>query len=175
MNGVSGQFSEKRIRFYTQEGCIVANQLMMDRRLQERRAETSFVCPYQLGVKHGRRVARRRSGKGAAYVDQYAWPLVVCCLAIVVFSATDAFLTINILSGGGTELNYFMAVLIEGSAQQFIHFKLALTSLAVIILTIHHEVQIWGEFRCRHLLYMISAGYTCLIGYELVLLQVINA
>ncbi len=152
----------------------MANQLMIDQRLQERRAEISFVCPYQLGIKQGQRVIRRRSGKGAAYVDKYSWPLVVCCLAIVIFSATDAFLTINILSEGGTELNYFMAVLIEESTQKFIYFKLALTSLAAIILTIHHEVEIYGRFRCRHLLYVLSAGYACLIGYELVLLRIIG-
>lgn len=152
----------------------MANQLTIDQRLQERRAGASFVCPYQLGIKQGRRVTRRRSGKGAAYVDKYGWPLVICCLAIVLFSATDAFLTINILSDGGTELNYFMAVLIEESTQKFVRFKLALTSLAAIILTIHHEVQIRGGFRCRHLLYMISTGYAGLIGYELVLLQIID-
>jgi len=152
----------------------VTNQLTLDQRLQERRAGASFVCPYQLGIKQGRRVTRRRSGKGAAYVDRYGWPLVICCLAIVLFSATDAFLTINILSDGGTELNYFMAVLIEESTQKFIYFKLALTSLAAIILTIHHEVEIYGRFRCRHLLYVISTGYACLIGYELVLLRIIG-
>lgn len=150
------------------------NQLMLDQRLQERRAGASFICPYQLGIKQGRRVAHRRSGKGAAYVDSYGWPLVICCLAIVSFSAMDAFLTISILSAGGTELNYFMEVLIEESAQKFTYFKLALTSLAAIILTIHHEVEICGRFRCRYLLYMISIGYACLIGYELLLLRIIG-
>jgi len=150
------------------------NQLMTDQRQQERRAEISFICPYQLGAKRGRRVAQRRSDHGAAYVDQYGWQLVACVLAIVLLSTTDAFLTINILSGGGTELNYFMAALIEEGIQKFIFAKLALTSLAVIMLTIHHEVRLCIGLRCRHLLYIFLTGYVCLIGYELILLQYIG-
>lgn len=153
---------------------MMTNQPAIDRRSQERRAEAAFVCPYQLGTRQGRRSTQRRSVQGAAYVDQYGWPVTACCLAIVLLSATDAFLTINILSGGGAELNYFMETLIESSTQKFIDLKLALTSLATILLTIHHEVQIHSGLRCRHLLYTISTGYTCLIGYELILLQIIG-
>ncbi|MCC6917469.1 DUF5658 family protein [Nitrosomonas sp.] len=152
----------------------MSNQLTVNRRSRERRIRAAFVCPYQLGFKQGRRLVQRRSVRGAAYVDQYDWLLTTCCLAIVLLSAADAFLTVSILTGGGTELNYFMEILIENSTQKFIAFKLALTSLAAILLTIHHEVQIHGGFRCRHLLYMISTGYTCLISYELILLQVIG-
>jgi len=151
------------------------NQLAVDQRQQERRIEVSFVCPYQLGIKRGRRIAQRRSDHGAAYVDQYSWQLVTCVLAIVLLSTTDAFLTMNILAGGGAELNYFMAALIEKDMQQFIFAKLALTSLAVIMLAIHHEVRLCVGFRCRHLLYMFLLGYASLIGYELILLQLINA
>lgn len=153
---------------------MTTNQLVIDQRQWERRAEISFVCPYQLGIKQGRRVARRRSDRGAVYVDQYGWRLVVCVLAIVLFSATDAFLTINILSGGGAELNYFMAILIEEGMQKFVFTKLALTSLAVIMLTIHHEVRLCAGIRCRHLLYIFLSGYACLISYELMLLQFIG-
>ena len=153
---------------------MTTDQLITDQRLWERRAEISFVCPYQLGIKPGRRVAQRRSDHGAAYVDQYGWHLVVCVLAVVLFSATDAFLTMNILSGGGTELNHFMAILIEEGVQKFVFAKLALTSLAVIMLTIHHEVRLCAGIRCRHLLYIFLSGYACLISYELMLLQLIG-
>lgn len=154
---------------------MMYQQLTIDQRQQERRTEIPFVCLYQLGIKKGKRVAQRRSNRGAAYVDQYGWLVVACVLAIVLLSTTDAFLTINILSGGGTELNYFMAALIEESVQKFVLVKLALTSLAAIMLTIHHEVRLCVGLRCRHLLYMFLMGYASLIGYELLLLQVINA
>lgn len=153
---------------------MTTDQLITDQRLWERRADISFVCPYQLGIKPGRRVAQRRSDHGAAYVDQYGWHLVVCVLAVVLFSATDAFLTMNILSEGGTELNHLMAILIEEGVQKFVFAKLALTSLAVIMLTIHHEVRLCAGIRCRHLLYIFLSGYACLISYELMLLQLIG-
>ncbi|MXS86132.1 hypothetical protein ABO04_09530 [Nitrosomonas sp. HPC101] len=152
----------------------MANQLVIDQRLWERRAEISFSCPYQLGLRQGRRIAQRRSDHGAAYVDQYGWHLVACVLGIVLLSAADAFLTINILSDGGTELNYFMAALIEESMQKFVCAKLALTALAAIILTIHHEMRLYAGFRCRHLLYLFLSGYACLISYELMLLQLMH-
>lgn len=154
---------------------MMANQYIPDQRLQERRAAPSFVCLYQLGIKRGRRVAQRRSERGVmAYVDQYGWHLVACVIAIVLLSATDAFLTMNILAGGGAELNHFMAALIEQGMQQFVFTKLALTSLAVIMLTIHHEAKLCAGFRCRHLIYLFLFGYVCLIGYELLLLQLID-
>jgi hypothetical protein len=146
---------------------------VIDQRLQNRRSNIPFLCPYQLGIKQGKRIARRRSEPGEAYVDRYGWAVVSCCLAIVLLSATDAFLTLNILANGGMELNSLMAALIEESTQKFVYSKLALTSLATIILVIHHEVRIVTTLRCRHLLYLIALGYACLIGYELILLQFI--
>lgn len=142
-----------------------------ERRAWERRSPIPFLCPYQLGIKSGRRSGVRRAAVNVAYVDNYAGHIVFCCLVIVLLSATDAFLTLNILERGGVELNEFMAELIEDSTHKFVMFKLALTSLAAVFLVIHHEVRIMTKFRCRHLLYTILAGYICLIGYELILLN----
>ncbi len=144
-----------------------------NRRAWERRSPIPFLCPYQLGIKSGRRNGVRRAAVNVAYVDNYAGHIGFCCLAIVLLSATDAFLTLNILGRGGVELNEFMAVLIEDNTQKFVMFKLALTSLAAIFLVIHHEVRIMTKFRCKHLLYAILAGYICLISYELTLLSFI--
>lgn len=144
-----------------------------DRRALERRSPIGLFCPYQLGIKNGRRGSVRRAEANVAYVDNYAWHIGFCCLAIVLLSATDAFLTLNILAGGGVELNEFMAVLIENDTQEFVMFKLALTSLAAIFLVIHHEARIMTRFRCKYLLYAILTGYLCLIGYELTLLNFI--
>jgi hypothetical protein len=146
----------------------------IEQRLQDRRSNISFICPYQLGLKQGRRVATRRADSKIAYVDRYSWQLVYCCLAIVLLSASDAFLTLNILANGGIELNGLMAVLIDNSTQKFVFFKLTLTALAAIFLVIHHDLQIFARFRCRHILYLVLLGYFFLIGYELVLLRLIG-
>lgn len=151
---------------------MMNNIEVSDRRALERRSPISLFCPYQLGIKHGRRSSVRRAEANVAYVDNYAWHIGFCCLAIVLLSATDALLTLNILARGGVELNEFMAVLIEDNTHKFVMFKLALTSLAAIFLVIHHESRIiMARLRCKYLLYAILTGYLCLVGYELTLLS----
>lgn len=144
----------------------------VDHRSEDRRQDVSFFCAYHLGIKSGRRVNERRFNKGvAAYVDRYSSNLMVCVIGILLLSICDAVFTLKILANGGEELNWFMAVLIEDSVSKFIAFKLALTSLALILLVIHHNVLITNKLRVRHLKYMILTGYSILIGYELHLLK----
>lgn len=142
-------------------------------RSQDRRQGMPFFCPFHLGIRVGRRVGERRAvGRGeSVYVDRYAGYLMLCAIAILFLSIGDAFLTLNILANGGEELNWFMAILIENSVEKFVVFKLALTSMALILLVIHHNVQLTGRMRVRHLKYMVLIGYSVLIGYELYLLE----
>lgn len=100
---------------------------------------------------------------------------MLCTIAILFLSILDAFFTLNILANGGEELNWFMAVLIEDSVGKFIGFKMALTSLALVMLIIHHDVQLTEKIRVRHIKYMILSGYSVLIGYELYLLELATA
>ena len=141
-------------------------------RSQDRRQGMPFFCPFHLGIKTGRRVGgRRTTNRGeAVYVDYYAGHLMLGTIAILFLSIGDAFFTLNILANGGEELNWLMAILIEDNVEKFVAFKLALTSMALILLVIHHNVQLIGGIRVRHLKYMVLIGYSALIGYELFLL-----
>lgn len=150
-------------------------RIIIDQRSQDRRASIPFFCLYHLGIKKGRRINKRRSGAGVAYVDSYAPHLILCTIAIILLSAMDALLTLNILAKGGTELNSFMAILIDDSTEKFVHYKLVLTSLALIFLVIHHDVQLIARLQVKHLLYSILFGYITLIGYEVALLTISNA
>ena len=150
------------------------NAAILDHRDSDRRAVMPFFCLYQLGIKLGQRVSDRRDSKkrsDAAYVDRYTWPVVLSVIGIMILSAMDAFFTLNILAKGGEELNIFMTVLIEDNITKFIGIKLALTALALLLLTIHHNVKLIASIRVRHLQYMILTGYATLIGYELHLLE----
>ncbi len=142
-------------------------------RSQDRRQGIPFFCPFHLGIKTGKRVGERReTARGEpVYVDCYAGHLMLCTIAILFLSAADAFFTLNILANGGEELNWFMKILIEDSVEKFVVFKLALTSMALILLVMHHNVQLAGSMRVRHLQYMVLIGYGILIGYELHLLE----
>ncbi|MBL0011802.1 MAG: hypothetical protein IPP22_14180 [Nitrosomonas sp.] len=146
-------------------------------RSQDRRQSTPFFCSFHLGIKAGRRIGERRTtNRGEpVYVDCYAAHLMLCVIGILFLSMADAFFTLNILANGGKELNWFMAVLIEDSVEKFVIFKLALTSLALILLVIHHNVRLTGRMRVRHLKYMVLIGYSVLVGYELHLLELAAA
>lgn len=148
-----------------------------DNRYQDRRKKMPFFCPYHLGIKPGRRTTERRALKNGQpkYVDRYAGHLLLCAVAILMLSFIDACLTLNILAGGGEEVNWFMAVLIEDSVEKFIAFKLALTALAAILLVIHHNVRLTATIHVYHIKYLILSGYGALIGYELILLDMIAA
>lgn len=147
-----------------------------DNRRQDRRQNMPFFCLFHLGIKTGRRKGERRTNPGKpGYVDYYAGHLVLCTLGILFLSGLDAFLTLNILTKGGEELNWFMAALLESSIEKFVSFKLALTALALILLVIHHNVQLTGKIRVRHIKYMILCSYAALIGYELHLLALAAA
>ncbi|PTN12119.1 DUF5658 family protein [Nitrosomonas aestuarii] len=148
-----------------------------DLRVQDRRREVPFFCAYHLGIKQGRRMDERRSSEGrwnAAYVDLYTDRLMLCVVGILVLSICDAVFTLKILAQGGDELNWFMAILIDDSVEKFIAVKMALTSLALIMLVIHHNVKVFYKMRVRHLKYMLLSGYGFLIGYELYLLELVS-
>ncbi|MEO1573448.1 MAG: DUF5658 family protein [Pseudomonadota bacterium] len=147
-------------------------QNTMDRRVEDRRQGTPFFNLYQLGI-GGRRRAARRDGDGVtAYPDHYNASVILCALAVVVMSAMDAAFTLRLLSAGAVELNTVMAILIEDDIRKFVVFKLALTSLAVLLLVIHHDARIGSWLRVRHVHYATIAGYAVLITYELTLLRV---
>ncbi len=148
--------------------------IISNSRCRDRRQGMPFFCQYHLGIKPGRRVNERRAVENGQprYVDRYPGHLMLCTVGILLLSILDACLTLNILAGGGEEVNWFMAILIEDSVEKFIVIKLLLTALALILLVIHHKVQMTAKIYVWHLKYMILAGYGTLIGYELVLLSV---
>jgi len=149
---------------------------VVNHRSEDRRQGMPFFCAYHLGIRPGRRMNERRFSKGgAAYVDRYSNHLMFCVIGILLLSICDAVFTLRILANGGEELNWFMAVLIDDNVNKFIAVKLALTSLALILLVIHHNVRLTSKLYVRHLKYMILTGYSILIGYELHLLNLAAA
>ena len=113
-----------------------------NRNSKDRRSNIPFFCLYHIGIKSGRRVGERRlKWNKLNYVDRYPGHLMLCVLAILMLSSLDAHLTLNILSRGGEELNWFMLAAMNESIEKFIGVKLALTGLAIVLLTIHHKLK----------------------------------
>lgn len=152
------------------------NVVTANNRNNDRRSAMPFFCKFQLGIKLGRRISERRNQKKEnAYVDIYSKHLVFCVIGIMILSAMDAFFTLNILAKGGEELNIFMDALIADSVHKFVAIKLTLTALALILLTIHHNVKLTESIRVMHLQYLILVSYAVLIGYEITLLGLAEA
>lgn len=143
-----------------------------NRRGTDRRCSTPFFSLYQLGFKGRRQHARRSYSSAPSYFDRYDATLLLCALGVVVFSALDAAFTLRLMAAGAIEMNAVMAVLIEDDIRKFVSVKLALTSLAILLLVIHHDVKLGSLLRVRHIQYGVLAAYATLIAYEVMLLRV---
>ncbi|MGH8326666.1 MAG: DUF5658 family protein [Steroidobacteraceae bacterium] len=139
------------------------------RRGPDRRTRVARALVY--GSIKPRRLGPRRAGEHAlAAIDWYhPWWLVIATL-ILALCATDAILTVVLISRGAYELNPLLAPLISGSGVLFVAVKVGLTGVSVVLLTVLSRVKAFGRLPVALLLYAVLAGYAVLIAYELRLL-----
>lgn len=139
------------------------------RRGPDRRTRVARALVY--GSFKPRRLGPRRIGEqplGAT--DWYhPWWLAVATL-ILALCASDAILTVVLISRGAYELNPLLAPLIGGSGVLFVAVKVGLTGVGVVLLTLLSRVKAFGRLPVALLLYAVLAGYALLIAYELRLL-----
>jgi hypothetical protein len=84
--------------------------------------------------------------------------------------ASDAILTVVLISRGAYEVNPLLAPLIGSSGVLFAVVKIGLTGIGVVLLTLLSRVKAFGRMPVALVLYGVLAGYGVLIGYELRLL-----
>jgi hypothetical protein len=96
-------------------------------------------------------------------------------ISVLLLSCADALMTLRLLERGASELNAIMRVLIESDTQLFAALKMALTGAGLLFLVIHHRFRVFRRFRVDQLLCAVLLLYLLLIGYELALLQPMNA
>jgi hypothetical protein len=139
------------------------------RRGPDRRTRVARALVY--GALKPRRLGPRRDGEQAlGAIDWYhPWWLAIATL-IVALCASDAALTVVLISRGAYELNPLLAPLIRGSGALFVAVKIGLTGVGVVLLTVLSRVKAFGRLPVALLLYAVLAGYGALIAYELRLL-----
>ena len=121
-----------------------------------------------------RRTIRREENLLNSYVDWYGpWPLVAT-LSIILMCCLDAFFTLILINNGAVEMNIFMDWLIRKDIQTFTVVKIAITSLALIVLVMHLNFRIYRFFAVRYLMYALVPMYMVLITYEISLLNQIG-
>lgn len=141
---------------------------------QDRRRQT-LAAVFHGGIHPRRRHNRRAADDQHFVVDYCDAGLVMVGLAIVIMSCMDAFFTLNLLTLGADEVNFFMRVLIESDARTFLIVKLFATGCGVVFLTATARYRLAGRVQVRHILEGLCAVYACLIIWELYLLTSVAA
>ena len=91
-------------------------------------------------------------------------------VGILLLCSADAFLTPLLISHGAVELNPLMDPLVRGSGHSFGYWKMGLTAMGTVVLTLLARVRFWGK-TVGTLLYLVLGAYAVLVGYELFLLR----
>lgn len=124
-----------------------------------------------IGGWRGRRAANRRDGDDQHFiVDVYDMGLIMVSLAVVIMSCLDAFFTLQLLSMGASEINFFMDTLIKTDQRVFLIVKLFCTCTGVMFLTMMSRYRLFGVLPVRRVLEGLCGIYVCLIIWELYLL-----
>jgi hypothetical protein len=143
---------------------------VVERRQQERRRRTVHSLLGALFTLRRRR-SRRKDDQLNSYIDWYEpWPLVASVL-IILMSCLDAFLTLILLNHGATELNVLMDWLIRKDIRTFATAKIAVTAVALFVLVMHLNFNVYKVLPVRYLLYALMPLYAMLIAHELSLLD----
>jgi hypothetical protein len=141
----------------------------------ERRARTERRRSVLHALWHGnfsrRRHAPRRSAERHVVVTDWFQPQwLALTIGILLLCFVDAIFTLTLISNGASEVNPLMAPLLKGSGHSFGYWKIGLTAVGLITLTVLARLRFWGR-AVGTLLYVFLAGYLVLVGYELFLLR----
>lgn len=91
-------------------------------------------------------------------------------IIILLLCVADAVLTLTLISLGAVEMNPLMDPLVRGSGHSFAYWKLGLTAMGVLVLTLLARVRFWGR-TVGTILYLVLVGYAVLVTYEVFLLR----
>jgi hypothetical protein len=124
------------------------------------------------GFRPRRRRARRQEAPRVAAVDWHPAKWFAVAFAILLLSFADSLLTLILLERGAVELNPLMRFVIQDDGRVFALVKLGLTGSSITALIVMSRSRAFGRVPAGLVLYATLAIYTCLVGYELSLLDV---
>ena len=118
-----------------------------------------------------RRPARRLDDSRFHPLDWYSAHLLLVSIAILLFSAADAFLTSTLLLHGADEVNPIMAMLVYRSVALFAAIKMAMTGASILLMVFLSRYRFMRVFRVELVMYAVLVVYAWLIGYEIWMLK----
>jgi hypothetical protein len=120
-----------------------------------------------------RRPPRRTDDSRFQSLDWHATHLMAVSVAILLLSASDAFLTSMLLLRGAYEVNPIMAALFIRSIAVFTGLKMAMTGFSTVVMVFLARYRFMRVLRVELVLYAVLGIYLWLVGYEIWL--VLNA
>ena len=135
----------------------------------DRRQATWRTFAYSLVM--NRRAGDRRADYDdePAYVDIHGPKIFLGATLMMLFCVLDAIFTLHLIQHGSTELNPFLAMLLEQDAALFFVAKYLITAFCVFWLVIHKKFTFFG-IKGRKLLSIAIVLYGVLIAYQLLMM-----
>ncbi len=117
-----------------------------------------------------RRDTRRDAEEEPLFTDWHHPWLFFLATGIMLMSAMDAFMTLQLLDRGAVEINPVMAAVIGKSTLAFATTKMAVTGICVLALVFLSRAQFMNRIRTGLVLTIFFSFYAVLVCYEFVLL-----
>src|SRR5688572_8660360 len=111
-----------------------------------------------------RHAPRRGAERYAAVTDWFHPQWLAVGLMVVLLSVADAFLTLTLINHGATEVNPLMDPLVRGSGHSSAYWKIGLTAMGVIVLTLLARLRVRGR-AVGNVLYAALVLYVVLVSY----------
>ncbi|TFH47847.1 MAG: hypothetical protein E4H01_07470 [Lysobacterales bacterium] len=142
-----------------------------DRRTPAERRLSILSALWKSSFARRRLGPRRDKDQHPVMTDWFHPQWLATAIIILILSTVDAVLTLALISRGAIEINPLMEPLVRGSGRSFALWKLGLTSIGVVVLTMLARLRVFGRLAVGSFLYLVLGGYLLLVGYELSLLR----
>ena len=121
-------------------------------------------------VRSRRRTHRRVVDDDVVFLDWHHPWLFFLATGMMLLSAADAFLTLQLINLGMIELNPIMGAAMAKSTLLFTCIKLSATAFGILVLVFLAKSKFLNRFRTGVFLTLFFSFYCCLVCYELVFL-----
>ena len=115
-----------------------------------------------------RRQHRRSAESDVIFLDWHHPWLFFLAVGTMILSCADAFLTLQLIDRGMSEVNPVMLALLGAGTSTFAAVKLAMTACCIFVLVFLAKVDFLNRLRTGLFLTAFFTGYAILVCYELV-------
>jgi hypothetical protein len=143
---------------------------MINKRDQCERRDFTWRTVIYGFVRSRRHAHRRVVDDDVVFLDWHHPWLFFLATGMMVLSAADAYLTLQLIDLGMIELNPIMGAAMAKSTLLFTGTKLSATAFGILVLVFLAKAQFLNRFRIGVFLTLFFSFYSCLVCYELVFL-----